>query len=124
MRAKSNDDLSRAESVARSVSRASKTIVWGISKPGKTSTALLTYAGRRNQKNVVKGSEPANRNITKGGADTRLKAKNRLQKQQVRKVKRTLIEQIKAPMTAAEARALTKVLHAADRPTRKLPPRP
>ncbi|MFF0482477.1 hypothetical protein [Streptomyces sp. NPDC004435] len=123
MRAKSNDDLSRAESVARSVSRASKTIVWGISKPGKTNTALLTYAGRRNQKNVVKGSEPANRNITKGGADPRLKAKNRLQKQ-VRKVKRTLIEQIKAPMTAAEARTLTKALHAADRPTRKLPPRP
>ncbi|MFD3578235.1 hypothetical protein [Streptomyces sp. NPDC058644] len=124
MKAKSNDDVSQAKSVARSVTRASKSIVYGVSKPGKTSMALLAYAGRRNQKNVVKGSEPANRNIAKGKAGTKTKAKNTLKKQQVRKTKRTLVEQIKAPMTTAEARALTKALHAADRPTRKLPPRP
>ncbi|MFD7959234.1 hypothetical protein ACFV5J_00315 [Streptomyces zaomyceticus] len=124
MRTKSNDDMSRAETVARSVLRASELVVWGASKVGKTSMALLAYAGRRNQRNVAKGSEPANRSITKGGVGTRLKAKNTLRKPQVRKAKRTLVEQIKAPMTAAEARTLTKALHAADRPTRKLPPRP
>lgn len=124
MRAKSNDDASRAESVARSVRRASKSIILGTSKPGKTSSALLTYTGRRNQKSVVKGSQPANRNITKSGVGATQKVKNRLQKPQVRKTRPTLIEQIKAPMTAEEARTLTKALHAADRPTRKLPPRP
>ncbi|MCZ2524363.1 hypothetical protein [Streptomyces sp. HB2AG] len=123
MRAKSNDDASRAKTVARSVSRASKSIIWGTSKPGKTSSALLAYTGRRNQKNVVKGAQPANRSITKGEVGATLKVKNRLQPQ-ARKTRPTLMEQIKAPMTAAEARALTKALHAADRPTRKLPPRP
>ncbi|MEU0060460.1 hypothetical protein [Streptomyces sp. NPDC006334] len=122
MRAKSNDDVSRADSVARSVGRASKAVVWGISKTGKTSMALLAYAGRRNQRNAVKGAEPTNRNVSKGGAGTRLKAKNTLQKPG--KTRRTLVQQIKAPMTTAEARTLTKALHASDRPTRKLPPRP
>ncbi|AVZ75571.1 hypothetical protein SLUN_28560 [Streptomyces lunaelactis] len=124
MKAKSNDEANQAKTLAGSVRRASKSIVWNTSKAGKTSMALLTSAGRRNQKTVVKGSKLANSSITKGGIGTRVKVKNALKKPPARKPRPTLIEQIKAPMTAAEARRLTEALHASDRPTRKLPPRP
>lgn len=124
MKAKSNDEANRAKALAGSVRRASKSIVWSTSKAGKTSTALLASAGRWNPKSVVKGSKLANSSITKGGIGTCGKAKNALKKPPARKPRPTLIEQVKAPMTGAEARRLTEALHASDRPTRKLPPRP
>ncbi|MGW7363201.1 hypothetical protein ACWGI8_07185 [Streptomyces sp. NPDC054841] len=124
MKARSNDETNQAKAIAGSVRRASKSMVWHTTKTGKTNMALLTEAGRRNRKASVKGAKLANASVAKGVVGARVTVKKVLKKPAAKRPRPSLIEQVKAPMTSAEARKLTKALHAPDRPTRKLPPRP
>lgn len=125
VKARSGDATNQAKTVAGSVRRASKAIVWRTSKGKKTGNVTgLVGATRANRKAIVKPSKLASVSVIKS-ADARGAAKG-LKPVAAKKPRRVLplVEQIKAPMTRAEARRMTQRLQAPNRPTRKLPPRP
>ncbi|WP_328951334.1 hypothetical protein OG778_30280 [Streptomyces sp. NBC_00184] len=115
-----------ADNVAGAARRAYRLVNY-TSKGTKSSSydALLGRPFRRNRDLTIKAIQDALPGIgivKTGSADT---AKEVLKPKKAKKHRRpSLVEQIKAPMTKAEAQILSQRLNDPDRPKRKLPPRP
>ncbi|MFF9246838.1 hypothetical protein [Streptomyces globisporus] len=131
MKRRRNDEETSATSVAGSLNRAVKGGIVRHTSKGKKSDTLVNLTGiRENRMAKIKPPRltPSHVKDLQGSlfsesAKTKVKVKAK-GKPAKSKRKASLIEQIRAPLTRAEARKLSQDLQAPNRPTRKLPPRP
>ncbi|MEU1926630.1 hypothetical protein ABZ516_04495 [Streptomyces sp. NPDC019826] len=132
MKRRRNDEETSATSVAGSVNRAVKGGIVRHTSKGKKSDTLVNLTGiRENRIAKIKPPRltPSHMKVLQGSRfpESALKTKVKVKtkgKPGKSKRKASLIEQIRAPLTRAEARKLSQDLQAPNRPTRKLPPRP